>query len=244
MLSISGTASSKILLLIPDRLGGVRRESRCIGPRPPGRLRDSGVRLTGRATHPLPPSSHTPPHPSGHGRTPLAVLLSSTAAGRSRHPVLQSGKPARNTVRLRFMALFHTGSPHVLPERVRDTQALINDITHPASLSIPLLGQLRHRSSLPLTGIMPETGCLQAVANARNPSGGLRPQASHIQCGSDVRQWYMKPSLSRNKSVPERRAEMFYRQEATADTVGCRLLSSQSGRDKYGSFHYAYRQIL
>ena len=93
----------------PVGRGGVRRESRCVGHRPPGRLRDSGARLTGSPSHPASTSSRTTfPH-SAHGLTPVAGPLSSTAAGRSRLPVLQSGKPSRKTVRLRSMAFLIQG---------------------------------------------------------------------------------------------------------------------------------------
>ena len=93
----------------PVGRGGVRRESRCVGHRPPGRLRDSGARLTGRPSHPASTSSRTTASHSAHGLTPVAGPLSSTAAGRSRLPVLLSGKPSRKTVRLRFMAFLIQG---------------------------------------------------------------------------------------------------------------------------------------
>ena len=179
MLSISGTASSKSPPFNPVGRGGVRRESRCVGHRPPGRLRDSGARLTGRPAHPASTSSRTAAPHSAHGLTPVAGPLSSTAAGRSRLPVLLSGKPSRKTARLRSMAFFHTGRP---PASLK-----------PGSGRIPLSD--RHPSSKPpakgRNGISP-TGspdglpeaCADPIPPHQHPASSTRPSATGTVPGS------------------------------------------------------------
>lgn len=133
--------------------GGVRQESRCVGHRPPGRLRDSGARLTSRPEHPASTSSRTAAPHSAHGLTPVAGPLSSTAAGRSRLPVLQSGKPSRKTARLRSMAFFHTGRP---PASLKPGSERIPLSERPYSSKVPVKG----RSGISPTGSpdgLPET---------------------------------------------------------------------------------------
>ena len=137
----------------PVGRGGVRQESRCVGHRPPGRLRDSGARLTSRPEHPASTSSRTAAPHSAHGLTPVAGPLSSTAAGRSRLPVLQSGKPSRKTARLRSMAFFHTGRP---PASLKPGSERIPLSERPYSSKPPVKG----RSGISPTGSpdgLPET---------------------------------------------------------------------------------------
>ena len=93
------------------------------------------------------------PHPPHPAPQPLTPPLSSTAAGRSRLPVLQSGKPSRKTARLRSMAFFHTGRP---PASLKPGSERIPLSERPYSSKPPVKG----RSGISPTGSpdgLPET---------------------------------------------------------------------------------------
>ena len=167
MLSISVPKSSQIIPLDPVRRGGVRRESRCVGHRPPGRLRDSGARLTGRPAHPASTSSRTTAPHSAHGLTPVAGPLSSTAAGRSRLPVLQSGKPSKKTVRLRSMAFFIQGDLRPPCSPARDASRSVNAL-------IPRRSLLRDEAVSLLQGVL--TASLRRVRSSHRHISGITPQ--------------------------------------------------------------------
>ena len=177
MLSISVSTSSQITPLNPVGRGGVRRESRCVGHRPPGRLRDSGARLTGRPAHPASTSSRTAAPHSAHGLTPVAGPLSSTAAGRSRLPVLQSGKPSRKTVRLRFMAFLIQGDLLIPRSPLLRDEAV-------SLLQEALTASLRRvrNSHRHISGITPQPS--QGIPPHRHPVSSSRPLCDRHSAGS------------------------------------------------------------
>ena len=211
MLSISVSTSSHIASLNPVGRGGVRQESRCVGHRPPGHLRDSGARLTSRPEHPASTSSRTAAPHSAHGLTPVAGPLSSTAAGRSRLPVLQSGKPSRKTARLRSMAFFHTGRPPASLRRMRSSHRHISGITpqpfpdmpptqHPASSSRPLCDRHRGRKCIASTpSLSPAPHSLTAFP--RLPSGSARSlrqrTSGQLRCSGSTRETLTGPDFVR-----------------------------------------------
>ena len=223
MLSISASTSSQIISLNLGRRGGGRREPRCVGHRPPGRLRDSGARLTGRPAHPASTSSRTAAPHSAYGLTPMAGPLSSTAAGRSRLPVLPRSVNAiiPRSPLLRDEAVYSIqGALTASLRRMRSSHRHISGITpqssqgipphrHPASSSRPLCD--RHwagSASPPLPRCRPRrTRSLRSLACHRarlGPSGNAHP------VGSVAATAHRKPSLARTSSAPERRAEILY----------------------------------
>lgn len=169
MLSISVSTSSQITPLNPVGRDGVRRESRCVGHRPPGRLRDSGARLTGRPAHPASTSSRTTAPHSAHGLTPVAGPLSSTAAGRTRLPVLQSGKPSRKTARLRSMAFFIQGDLRPPCSPARDASRSVNALIPRSPLS-------RDEAVSLLQGAL--TASLRRVRSSHRHISGITPPPS------------------------------------------------------------------
>ena len=212
MLSISGTTSSKSPPLNPVGRGRVRRESRCAGHRPPGRLRDSGARLTSRPAHPASPSSRTAPHHSAHGLTPGAGPLSSTAAGRSRLPVLQSGKPSRKTARLRSMAFFIQGDLRPPCSPARDASRSVNALIPRSPLS-------RNEAVSLLQGAL--TASLRRVRSSHRHISGITPPPS--------------PGLLFGEAVV---LEVHTARRTAPGTAGYRPAGTASGRSANVSIQY------
>ena len=240
MLSISVSTSSQIVSLNPVGRGGVRRESRCVGHRPPGRLRDSGARLTSRPAHPASTSSRTVAPHSAHGLTPVAGPLSSTAAGRSRLPVLQSGKPppaslkpgsgriplcerhstSKAPVKGRS-GISHTGSPDGLPEACAELLPP-HQRHHPSTVPRHTSDSASCVISRPsATGTVPEVRRLHSLAVARAALAhcvpslaiglGSVPPATHIRSAPLQRQYTGTPHWPGLRPTQRGERKYFYR---------------------------------